>query len=66
MLDRLIRKADGTVDYVRGNYQRHWVPNGNVVGCLGGWNSVIFLANARFDALRRNTGNAWADCATRN
>jgi hypothetical protein len=66
LLDRMVRKANGQVDYVTGNGIRYWVPNGSVVGCLGGWGSVIFLSDGRFNGIPRNGSNAWATCSTKN
>jgi hypothetical protein len=62
---RLIRKSDGTVDFVAASGRRYWVPNGTIVGCLGGWDSVIYLNASRFDAIPRNASNAWATCDTK-
>jgi hypothetical protein len=65
LANRLIRKADGQVDYVSSSLRRYWVPNGAIVGCLGGWSSTVFLANARFNGIPRNGSNAWATCSTK-
>jgi Peptidase family M23 len=66
LFDRLIRKANGQVDYVDGRHRRFWVPTSNIIACLGGWGSTIYLEDARFDAIPRNAANAWASCATKN
>lgn len=63
--NRLIRKSDGTVDYVTSAGYRYWVPNSQIVTCLGGWSSTIYLESARFNAIPRNPGNAWANCSTK-
>ena len=65
LLNRMIRKADGQVDFVTGGGQRYWVPNSATVGCLGRWQSVIFLNDARFNAIPRNPRNTWASCSTK-
>lgn len=66
LLNRMIRRADGTVDYVTSGGQRYWVPNGTIVDCLGGWNSVLYVSDSRFTSLPRNSTNAWATCSTKN
>ena len=65
LFDRLMRRADGTVDYVTGNKVRYWVPNGTVVSCLGGWPSVVFASDSRFASMSRNSANSWATCSTK-
>lgn len=65
LLDRMIRKSSGQVDYVGGDRLRFWVPNGGIVDCLGGGASIIFLGDARFEAIPRNMTNAWAECGTK-
>lgn len=65
LADRLIRKADGQVDYVTSTLKRYWVPDAAKIGCLGGWGSTIYLNDSRFKAIPRNQSNAWATCSTK-
>jgi hypothetical protein len=37
----MISAPNGTVVYVTSDGYMHWVPNGDVVNCLGGWSAVI-------------------------
>jgi len=66
LVNRMIRRNDGTVDYVTSTGQRYWVPNGTIVNCLGGWHSVLYVTDDRFTSLPRNPANTWATCATKN
>lgn len=66
LVNRMIRRNDGTVDYVTSTGQRYWVPNGTIVNCLGGWHSVLYVTDARFTSLPRNPANTWATCTTKN
>ncbi|NLI18373.1 MAG: M23 family metallopeptidase [Actinomycetales bacterium] len=66
LLNRLIRKADGTVDYVTSTGLRYWVPNGETVTCLGGWSTTVFLSDSRFNSIPRNSAGTWASCSTKN
>ena len=66
LLNRMIRRSDGTVDYVTSGGQRYWVPNGSIVDCLGGWSSVLYVSDSRFTSLPRNSTNAWATCSTKD
>jgi surface antigen len=66
LLGRMIRKESGQVDYITATGQRYWVPNGDIVNCLGGWPSIIYLDTGHFDRIARNPSNTWANCGTKD
>lgn len=63
LIDRPVRRSDGTIDFVASTGVRYWVPNWTVLNCLGQWSSTVWLSDAHFASLPR-TGT-WASCSTK-
>jgi surface antigen len=61
-LGRMLHAPDGTVVYVSSDGYMHWVPNGDVVNCLGGWGAVL---NVDWNTFGQFPAASMADCSTR-
>jgi murein DD-endopeptidase MepM/ murein hydrolase activator NlpD len=65
-VNRLIRKSDGSVGYYAGNLRRYVVAS-DVLSCLGGFESAIYLSDDRFNSLPLATTNSGAAaCSTKS
>jgi surface antigen len=59
---RMVTAPSGTVAYLSSNGYLHWVANGDIVNCLGGWGATI---NVDWDTFNQFSGAENATCATR-